>query len=112
MLTQSSGGEAPFAPVAMMPAGKHAADRKRSGRCVSSRGGAAQWPAYAPVGDEYLQVSFDSEARTEDDFDLSRSDHPYLANSRHTRQTDIGRPQRENRTFGDGDHKAVGQPVP
>jgi len=29
-------------------------------------------------GDEYFQVSFDSEAPSEDDFDLSRPGHPYL----------------------------------
>jgi hypothetical protein len=29
-------------------------------------------------GDDYFQVSFDSEAPSDDDFDLSLSDHPYL----------------------------------
>jgi len=29
-------------------------------------------------GDEYFQVSFDNEAPSDDDFDLSGPDHPYL----------------------------------
>ena len=30
------------------------------------------------AGDEYFEVSFDSKVPSDDDFDLSRPDHPYL----------------------------------
>jgi len=35
----------------------------------------------AESGGEYFQVSFDSEAPSDDDFDLSGPDHPYLQTS-------------------------------
>jgi hypothetical protein len=40
--------------------------------------------------DQYFQVSFDSEPPSEDDFDLSRSDHPYLIVQRQFEDDDGG----------------------
>jgi hypothetical protein len=41
-------------------------------------------------GDEYFQVSFDSEAPSDDDFDLSGPDHPYLIVQRQFEDDDGG----------------------
>jgi hypothetical protein len=41
-------------------------------------------------GDEYFQVSFDSEAPNDDDFDLSRPNHPYLIVQRQFEDDDVG----------------------
>jgi hypothetical protein len=41
-------------------------------------------------GAEYFQVSFDSEAPSEDDFDLSGPDHPYLVVQRQFEDDDGG----------------------
>jgi hypothetical protein len=41
-------------------------------------------------GDEYFQVSFDSEPRGGDDFDLSGPDHPYLIVQRQFEDDDGG----------------------
>jgi hypothetical protein len=41
-------------------------------------------------GDEYFQVSFDSEAPSDDDFDLSGPDHPYLVVQRQFEDDDGG----------------------
>jgi hypothetical protein len=41
-------------------------------------------------GGEYFQVSFKSEAPSEDDFDLSRPDHPYLIVQRQFEDDDGG----------------------
>jgi hypothetical protein len=41
-------------------------------------------------GGEFFQVSFDSEARSEDDFDLSEPDHPYLLVQRQFEDDDGG----------------------
>ena len=41
-------------------------------------------------GDEYFQVSFDSEAPSDDDFDLSGPDHPYLVVQRQFEDDDSG----------------------
>ena len=44
----------------------------------------------AESGDEYFQVSFDSEAPSDDDFDLSGPDHPYLLLQRQFEDDDGG----------------------
>lgn len=41
-------------------------------------------------GGEYFQVSFDSDARSEADFDLSEPDHPYLLVQRQLEDDDGG----------------------
>ena len=41
-------------------------------------------------GGEFFQISFDSEARDEDDFDLSEPDHPYLLVQRQFEDDDGG----------------------
>jgi len=41
-------------------------------------------------GGEYFQVSFDSEAPSDNDFDLSRPDHPYLVVQRQFEDDDGG----------------------
>jgi len=41
-------------------------------------------------GGEFFQVSFDSEVRSEDDFDLSEPDHPYLLVQRQFEDNDGG----------------------
>ena len=41
-------------------------------------------------GGEYFQVSFDSEAPSDDDFDLSGPDHPYLVVQRQFEDDDGG----------------------
>jgi hypothetical protein len=41
-------------------------------------------------GDEYFQVSFDNEAPSDDDFDLSGPDHPYLVIQRQFEDDDGG----------------------
>ena len=41
-------------------------------------------------GDEYFQVSFDSEPPSDDDFDLSGPDHPYLIVRRQFEDDDGG----------------------
>jgi hypothetical protein len=41
-------------------------------------------------GDEYFQVSFDSEAPSDDDFDQSEPDHPYLVVQRQFEDDDGG----------------------
>jgi len=41
-------------------------------------------------GDEYFQVSFDSEAPSDDDYDLSGPDHPYLVVQRQFEDDDGG----------------------
>jgi hypothetical protein len=41
-------------------------------------------------GDEYFQVSFDSEPPNDDDFDLSGPDHPYLVIQRQFEDDDGG----------------------
>ena len=41
-------------------------------------------------GDEYFQVSFDSEPPNDDDFDLSGPDHPYLIIQRQFEDDDGG----------------------
>ena len=42
------------------------------------------------AGDEYFQVSFDSEVPSDDDFDLSGPDHPYLIVQRQFEDDDGG----------------------
>ena len=42
------------------------------------------------AGDEYFQVSFDSEVPSDDDFELSRPDHPYLIVQRQFEDNDGG----------------------
>ena len=42
------------------------------------------------AGDEYFQVSFDSEVPNDDDFDLSGPDHPYLIVQRQFEDDDGG----------------------
>jgi hypothetical protein len=44
----------------------------------------------AESGGEYFQVSFDSEAPSDDDFDLSGPDHPYLVVQRQFEDDDGG----------------------
>jgi hypothetical protein len=41
-------------------------------------------------GGEYFEVSFDSKAPSDDDFDLSRPDHPYLVVQRQFEDDDDG----------------------
>jgi hypothetical protein len=41
-------------------------------------------------GDEYFQISFDSDASSDDDFDLSGSDRPYLVIQRQFEDDDSG----------------------
>jgi hypothetical protein len=43
------------------------------------------------LDDQYFQVSFDSEPPSEDEFDLSRPDHPYLIVQRQFEDDDGGR---------------------
>jgi hypothetical protein len=42
------------------------------------------------AGDEYFEVSFDSEVPSDDDFDLSGPDHPYLVVQRQFEDDDGG----------------------
>jgi hypothetical protein len=50
----------------------------------------ANYVSIGESGDEYFQVSFDSEAPSEDDFDLSGPDHPYLVVQRQFEDDDGG----------------------
>lgn len=51
----------------------------------------AKYVSAEESGDEYFQISFDSEAPNDDDFDLSDLDHPYLLVSRQFECEDGGR---------------------
>ena len=42
------------------------------------------------AGEEYFEVSFDSEVPSDDDFDLSAPDHPYLIVQRQFEDDDGG----------------------
>src|SRR5260221_11210269 len=42
------------------------------------------------AGDEYFEVSFDSQVPSDDDFDLSGPDHPYLIVQRQVEDDDGG----------------------
>jgi hypothetical protein len=50
----------------------------------------ANYVSIGESGDEYFQVSFDSEAPSEDDFDLSGPHHPYLVVQRQFEDDDGG----------------------
>lgn len=50
----------------------------------------AKYVSVGESGDEYFQVSFDNEALSDDDFDLSGPDHPYLIVQRQFEDDDGG----------------------
>jgi hypothetical protein len=50
----------------------------------------AKYVSVGESGDEYFQVSFDNEAPSDDDFDLSGPDHPYLIVQRQFEDDDGG----------------------
>ncbi len=64
-------------------------------RMISTEAGAplklhAKNVSIGEAGDEYFQVSFDSEVPSDDDFDLSGPDHPYLIVQRQFEDDDGG----------------------
>ena len=50
----------------------------------------AKYVSVGESGDEYFQVAFDNEAPSDDDFDLSGPDHPYLIVQRQFEDDDGG----------------------